>query len=70
MDDSEISLDHKDEYESVEPQTLEEAEEKVMQEKVMIEENQFVRYERAREIIAKDGLTINRELIECNYNVI
>lgn len=48
MDDSESSLDHKDEYESVEPRTLEEAEEKVMQEKVMIEENQFVRYERAR----------------------
>jgi hypothetical protein len=34
----------------------------------MIEESQFVRYERARDIITKDGLTINRNLIERNYN--
>ena len=67
MDDSESSFDCKDEYESVEPQTLEEAEAKIAQEKILMEENQFVRYERAREIITKGGLTINRKLIESNY---
>jgi hypothetical protein len=47
----------------VDPKTLEEAEDKIFQEKILIEENQYVRYERAREIITKDGLTINKKLI-------
>ena len=67
MDDSESLLEQKDEYESVNPKTLEEAEAKIAEEKILIEENQFVRYERAREIITKGGLTINKELIEGNY---
>ena len=67
VDDSESSLDQKEEYESVDPKTLEEAEAKIAQEKILIEENQFVRYERAREIITRGGLTINIKLIESNY---
>jgi hypothetical protein len=66
--DSDNLLDQKDEYESVDPKTLEEAEAKIAQEKILIEENQFVRYERAREIIIRGGLTINRNLIEDNFD--
>lgn len=60
----------KDDYQSVEPQTLEEAEEKAKMEKILVEENQFVRYKRAKEIISREGLLINYELIEDNYSKI
>ena len=41
-----------------------------MVEKILVEENQFVRYKRAKEIIAGDGLTVNYGLIEKNYDKI
>jgi hypothetical protein len=63
-----ISETEKDEYQSVKPQTLEEAEEKAKMEKILVEENQFVRYKRAKEIISREGLLINYELIEDNYS--
>jgi hypothetical protein len=39
-----------------------------MVEKILVEENQFLRYKRAKEIIARDGLTVNYGLIDKNYD--
>jgi hypothetical protein len=54
----------------VDPQNLEEAEKKVAEERVLVDENQYVRYKRAMNLISREGLAVDRKLIARNYDII
>ena len=57
-------------YRSVEPQNLEEAEHKVVEERVIVDENQYVRYKRAMKLISREGLVVDNKLIAQRYEYI
>ncbi len=57
-------------YKSVEPQNLEEAEHKVAEERVIVDENQYLRYKRAMKLLSREGLVVDNKLIAQRYDFI
>ncbi len=58
----------KEEYKSIEPRNLEEAHRKIEEERILIDENQFIRYKRAMNLIAREGLALDKKLIASRYD--
>ena len=51
----------------MELQNLDEAHQKIEEERVMIDENQFLRYKRAMGMLSSQGLTVDKKLIARKY---
>jgi hypothetical protein len=47
---------------------LEEAKEKIDQEKIIMEENQHLRYQRAMRLLGKHGMDTDKNLIDQHYD--
>ncbi len=49
---------------------MEEAEHKVVEERVIVDENQYMRYKRAMKLISREGLVVDNKLIAQRYEYI
>jgi hypothetical protein len=54
----------------MEPQNLEEAEQKIAEERALADENQYVRYKRAMQLISNEGLLVDKKLIASRYEYV